>query len=134
MRYLLTIFILTFLTTEAFSRGGSGIYYVKGIAYGTSNGVLKNTELIIKIGKEIKTIKTDENGQYEIEVRWASACPSGISHTRWERECQRLNPKHIYVEYKDKKIKLDNDWKKYAQLFPETKEEVTRKEDLHFTV
>ncbi len=132
MKYYLSIFFFSFLSVISFARGGSGTYYIKGTAYGTDRTILKTTELKVKIGNETKTIKTDENGVYEIEVHWESACPSGISHRRWEKECEKLNPKYVYVTLDRKEVKIETDWKKYADLFPESKEKVTMKKDLHF--
>ncbi len=94
---------------------------------------LKNTELTVTIDKETKTIKTDNKGQFEIELNWATACPSGIKRKRWKRETERINPNYIYIKSKNKEIKIKNKWHKYAELFREAKDKVTMKQDLNFS-
>lgn len=133
MKHILTILLFTFLTTATFAKGGAGTYYIKGTAYGTDKVVLKNVELTVKIGNETKSIKTDNNGQFKIEVHWESACPSDATIEQQEQANKKNNPEFIYINYADKKIKLYNKWKKYAQLFPKSKDEVTWKKDLHFS-
>ena len=128
MRRILTILFFTFLTTGIFAKGGTGIYYIKGTAYGADKIVLKNAELIV----DGSIVKTNDTGQFEIEVHWESACPSGITTKQWQRENARLNRKYIYIKYKDKEIKIKNEWEKYGDLFPESKDKVTMKKDLYF--
>jgi hypothetical protein len=133
MRHILTILFFGFITMSALSKGGSGIYYIKGKAYGGINKVvLRNVDLMVKINGKETFIKTDDNGCYEIEVNWRSACPSGISKSEWEIKTNELNPKSIFVKFKDIEIEIENNWKKYAEIFPKSKEKVTRKKDLYF--
>lgn len=125
---ILTILFFTFLTTATFARGGSGIYYINGTAYGADKMALKNADLIV----DGSVIKTNDNGQFEIEIHWESACPSGVTKKHWQRANARLNREFIYIKYKDKEIKIKNEWEKYGELFPESKDKVTMKKDLYF--
>lgn len=132
MRQILTILFFIVLTTGTFAKGGSGTYYIKGTAYGTGKTILKNADLNVKIGSVTKTVRTDDNGLYEIEVPWESACRSIRTFGQHRRDNKKLNPEFIYISYADKEIKLENKWKKYADLFPASKEKITRKKDLNF--
>ena len=132
MKHILTLLFFIFLTTSTFAKGGSGTYFIKGTAYGTNKIILKNVNLNVKIGSITKTVRTDDNGQYEIEIPWESACPSGRTLGQRKRDNKKLNTEFIYISYVDYKIKLDNNWEKYAGLFPESKEKITRKQDLNF--
>ncbi len=132
MRHILTILFFIVLTTGTYAKGGSGTYYIKGTAYGKDKTILKNTDLAVKIGSVTKMVRTDDNGLYEIEVHWESACPSLRTFGQHRRDNKKLNPEFIYFSYEDNEIKLDNKWEKYADLFPESKEKITRKKDLYF--
>ena len=132
MLRILIVSLFVVLTTGAYLKGGSGKYFIKGIAYSQDKLTLKNIELNVKIGKETKTIITDDKGQFEIEIPWATACPSGISKQSWRKKTDRLNPDTIYVIYNNKEIKIKNEWEKYANLFPEDKDKVTMKRNLVF--
>ncbi|MCW3082780.1 MAG: hypothetical protein JWP12_146 [Bacteroidetes bacterium] len=132
MKRTLALLFFIFSVTGLFAKGRAGSYFVKGTAYGINKTLLKNCELSVTTGGKTQIVTTDSAGQFEIEVAWATACPSGISAAKQRRETKRHNPKYIYIKYKDKELKLNNDWKKYAQRFPETKEAVTKKQDLSF--
>ncbi len=132
MKYILTFLFFLLFTNGIFAKGGSGTYFITGKVFVQTKTILKNIELKIKIGIITKTIKTDEYGNYEIEIPWESACPSGRTKEQNKRDNKRINVKYIYFSYLNKKIKLFNEWKKYAQLFPESKEKITRKQDLNF--
>ncbi len=132
MKRALAILFFVLCVTALFAKGGAGSYFVKGTAYGTNKTILKNCELTVTAGGKSQVVKTDSLGQYEIEVSWETACPSGISAAKRRRETKRHNPKYIYIKYNDKELKLNNDWEKYAQLFPETKDAVTKKQNLFF--
>ena len=132
MKHILKILFFITLTTGTFAKGGSGTYYIKGTAYGTDKTILKNADLTVKIGSVTKTVRTDDNGLYEIEIPWESACRSRRTLAQHKRDNKKLNAEFIYVSYVNKKVKLDNNWEKYAELFPESKEKVTRKLDLYF--
>jgi hypothetical protein len=130
-RYIIFIFLVC-LSIIGFAKGGSGIYYITGIAYGNNKTILSNASFTVKIGEEIKQYKTDSKGQFEIEVHWTSACRSNINTQEWEKENRRLNPEFIFIKYNDIEIRLNNEWKKYAKIFPENKNEVTKHSDLLF--
>ncbi|HYV93678.1 MAG TPA: hypothetical protein VE978_18025 [Chitinophagales bacterium] len=132
MRYILTILFFSLLTAITFAKGGSGIYYIKGTAYGADKAILKNAELTVKVGGRIKTIRTDDHGQFEIEVQWESACPSGRTILQHRCDNKKINPEFIYIRYDDKEVKVNNKWKKYGQLFPESEDKIIRKKDLYF--
>ena len=132
MKYIQTILFVA-LTSIIFARGGSGTYYIKGIAYGTDNKILKNIDLTVLIGDSVKVFKTNDNGQFEISVYWEAACSSGSGNEQVKKANEGLNPKFIFVKYMDKELKIDNEWEKYAKTFPATKDETTCKKDIRFT-
>jgi hypothetical protein len=132
VKRILAILFLTFLTTASFAKGSSGICYIRGIAYGTDKTILKNADLTIKIGNATKTVKTNSNGEFEIDVYWESACPSGRTLWQHRRDDKKINPEFIFISYADKEIKLNNKWKKYAESFPDSIDQVTWKKDLFF--
>lgn len=127
------IYTLLFLVpTLVFAKGGSGVYYIKGIAYTKNKTPLKNETFSVKLGNKITEYKTDNKGQFEIEIRWVSACPSGLNDKEYENENKRLNPEFIFIQFNDSEIKIKNEWKKYAKLFPKNKKEITKHENLQF--
>ena len=132
MKRTLAILFFIFSVTGLYAKGGAGSYFIKGTAFGINNTLLKNCELTVTAGGNTQVVKTDSLGQFEIAISWETACPSGISAAKRRRETKRHNPKYIYIKYNDKELKLNNDWEKYAQLFPETKETVTKKQNLFF--
>ncbi|HWY35397.1 MAG TPA: hypothetical protein VNX68_12185 [Nitrosopumilaceae archaeon] len=134
MRLILTIFFLHVFFHAVSAKGGSGAYYIKGIAFGTDKSKLINVEFTVRVAGKTKMVRTDDSGQFEIEVPWETACPSGITKKQYKRKTDRMNPTYIYLKYKDIEIKIKNEWEKYAQLFPESKEGVTQKKDAYFTL
>jgi hypothetical protein len=130
--FFISLFYLACLATPALAKGGSGVYYIKGTAFTGGKVVLKNADLTVQIGGITKTIKTNDKGQFEIEVPWESACPSGRTVRQNKRDNQKLNPQFINLKYLDKEIKIENEWRKYGNLFPASNDEVTWKRDLHF--
>jgi hypothetical protein len=133
MKHFFALFIFVFISTFAFAKGCSGNYYIAGKAYGEGKTVLKNIEFTVTIGATVKTIKTDDKGNYEIEVPWVNACPSMRSPAEHNADNERLNSKSIIIEYNNKKIEVDNNWHKYARCAFDSKKQVTRKYSLHFT-
>ena len=130
MRTLLLILLLT-MNLKAFPRGSSGVYHMKGIAYSADKNILKNSELTVKIGEKVHKVMTDENGNYDIGVRWMTACRSGSTKLHAKRETDRLNPDYIFISFDGKQIKVKNDWKNYTYWKTEEKEPV-KKMDLNF--
>ncbi len=130
---ILTILLFVSLTTEAFAKGCAGTYFIKGIAYSFDKTVLKNATFTVKFGTKIKTISTDSNGHYEIELSWESPCPSGRSKEQQKKDSEKSNPAFIYINFANKEIKLENNWKKYAECHPHSKDAITCKKDLYFT-
>ena len=130
MRMIFFLLLVSF-QLSAIADGASGTYHMKGIAYAPDKTVLKNTELSVKIGEKTTTIMTDENGNYDIPVFWATACPTGLSAAQRKRETDRINPDHIFVKFGKKEIKIKNDWEKYT-YFASTEKEPVKKMDLEF--
>ena len=77
MKLFLTALFFSLISTSAFADGSQGQYYIVGTAYGADSVSLKNVSLVVKFGKETKTIKTNEQGWFEIEVKWATPCRTG---------------------------------------------------------
>lgn len=130
---LLTLLFSLSFTTHLSGKGCSGTYFIRGTAYSADKTVLKNTSLRIEFGKETKTVLTDSNGHYEIEISWINACPSGRTKKQHRQDNKKINPPFIYIHFADKEIKLENKWDKYADCFPDSKDAVTWEQDLHFS-
>lgn len=132
MKHFLIFTLCCILTIGTFAKGGSGVYYIKGIAYKSDSTTIKNQEIKVKVGKHIKVFKTDSIGAFELEIPWETVCPSGISAKERVKGNSRLNPHLISITFSKIEILIENEWKKYAKLFPETKEEVTLIKNLYF--
>jgi hypothetical protein len=133
MKKILPILFFMLLSIFTFAKGGAGTYFIKGTAYGENKSVLKNVDLVVKIGKATQTVKTNENGEFEIEVHWEHSCRSLRSKRQYRGDVRKINPKVIYISYSGQEIKVKNKWKKYDDLFPKSKSKVTRKKNLHFS-
>gem|GEM_PF-1525439 len=131
--FALTMLFITCLTNEAFGKGCSGTYFISGTAYTADKTILKNVTLTVKFGEETKTVLTDINGHFEIELAWTSACPSGRTKEQHKQDNKKINPRLIYLSYADKELKLENKWEKFADCFPDSKDAVTWKKDLYFS-
>ena len=131
--FSLTVLFFCCLTIKTFSKGCSGKYYISGTAYSTDKAVLKNSTLTVKFGYSTKSILTDSNGHFEIELAWTNACPSRRTAAQHKQDNEKINPKFIYISYSDNEIKLKNKWEKYAYCFPDSKDETTWKKDLYFS-
>lgn len=132
MKFFLLLTFYCLLSLGCFSKGGSGIYYIKGIAYKSDSTIIKNQEIKVKIGKHTKVFKTDSIGAFELEIPWETVCPSRITAKERNKGNSKLNPHLISIVCSGLEILIENEWKKYAKLFPETKEEVTLIKDLYF--
>lgn len=132
LMYALMILFFTCLTTEAFGKGCSGTYFISGTAYSANKTILKNVTLTVKFGKETKTVLTDSNGHFEIELTWTNACPSKRTKEQHKQDNSRINPPFIYISYANKEIKLVNEWEKFADCFTDSKDKTTWKKDLYF--
>lgn len=130
--FVLAILLLTFNTTT-YGMGLWGTYFISGTAYSANNTVLKNKTLTVKLGREMKTVVTDTNGHFEIEIDWETACPSGLTPAQRARATRRMNPEFIIIHYVNKTIKLENKWKKYVGVSSEPKEKITWNKDLYFS-
>lgn len=127
MKLFLTALFFSLLSTLAFADGSQGQYYIVGTAYGADSVSLKNVSLVVKFGKETKTIKTNEQGWFEIEVKWATPCRSGLSTKQINEQKAQLNPEYIYVTYKGKELKIKNTWEKYTSI---TETTIKKRHDL----
>lgn len=123
-----------FFSKASFGKGCSGTYYIKGIAFTNNKTILKNVELLVYFGDEVKTVTTDEKGHFDIEIKWSNACPSMLSKAQHDAQNAKRNPKTIFIKYNNTQVELENDWKKYARCFPKNKKQVTRKLDLNFYI
>lgn len=131
LKYVLSMLLIS-LSLIGYAKGSSGKYYIKGIVYGAHKTVLANTFITVQVGDNVQQIKTDDEGQFEIEVRWIMPCRSGISNDQWQQSKKRLNPEFIYFTWGTTEIKLKNEWEKYAGVVSENKKDVTRYEDVIF--
>lgn len=128
----LCLLLLSFLTSTAWGMGSSGWYYISGKAFSSQKVILRNTTFTVKCRDVVKTVSTDAEGNYEIEIFWTSACRS--NRTPWQHyfDNKRFNPKYIFLSYGDSEIKIKNKWEKYAVAIPGSKELITWKRDLTF--
>jgi hypothetical protein len=125
--------VLLFIAVSqlAFSKGAAGNYHMKGVAFAPDQSILKNTELTVQIGEKITTVMTDENGNYDISVHWATACPSGLTKAERKRQTKKLNPEYVFIRLGAKEIRVENDWEKYTFFATEEREPV-KKMNLEF--
>ncbi len=82
--FALTVLFFICLTTVTFGKGCSGTYFISGTAYSTD-----------------KTVLTDSNGHFEIELAWRSACRSSRIIAERQRNNKKINPQFIYIRKKD---------------------------------
>ncbi len=113
-------------------KGCSGTYFLNGTAYTVNNIILKNTRLTVRFGNLTKHIVTDSIGHFEIELAWTNACPSNLTKEQHKQLNQKINPQKIIISYADIEIILENNWEKYADCIPKSKDKVTMKKDLIF--
>lgn len=131
--FSLTLIFFICLTTVAIGKGCSGTYFISGTAYSTNNTILKIATLTVKFGKETKTVLTDSNGHFEIELAWTNACQSGRTKKQHKQDNKKINPQYVYIGYATNEIKLENKWENYRDCFPDSKDSVTWKKDLYFS-
>jgi len=126
--FLFLLLIFLGFTLAALAKGASGSYFITGTAFGKNNSVLTNAELVVQ-GKKFKT---NDKGQFEIEIHWETACPSNASRKEIRQATRKLNPKFIYISYRTKEIKVRNKWKRFCYKVWEGKNKISIKQDLHF--
>lgn len=114
------------------AKGGSGKYFISGIAYNAETKALIDKIITVKFNGRTWTVNTDHEGRFEIEIPWVSACPSGITRAAHQRMNRKLNPKWIEISYESLHAKLENNWQKYARLWGD-KEEATCRKDIYFS-
>ncbi|MGJ8661121.1 MAG: hypothetical protein ACSHXL_03720 [Bacteroidota bacterium] len=129
---VLTLLLCSSLTKPNYKKGCSGTYFIIGTASSSDKKIIKNDSLFVTFRNETTLVKTDKTGQFEIPISWATTCPSGKTPMERRFDNKQLNPKFISIKYHGQHIKLENQWSKYAQCFPENKEAVTWKKDLEF--
>ncbi len=113
MKKALLFLFFVFSISLGFSKGTGGVYYIEGTAFSTANLALKNVLLVITIGEKTKTIRTDSNGHFRIEVEWQTACPSVVKPFNRRKANKELNPKYIFIACEVDEKKLKNKWRKY---------------------
>tara|TARA_B100001769_G_C21490665_1_gene284795 strand:- start:52 stop:453 length:402 start_codon:yes stop_codon:yes gene_type:complete len=131
MKQILTILLFLSLSIQSFSKGCSNEYYIKGKAK-LENLLIKNQNLTVTIGKNSFIITTDSKGNFEIPIKWISACPSRITDEEHKKQNEKLNPSKIKINFGKHIIEIDNKWKKYSKCFFENKSEVTYRKNLTF--
>ena len=124
MNYLLVFFILSIFGNSNFEKGCRGEYYIKGIAFDHNHKPMTNKILRVKSGENTKEVQSDKYGGFEIGIIWKSFCEG--------EEIDKFNPEFIIITCDNKKIKLENKWKKYAKCFPDSKENITWQKNLNF--
>ncbi len=131
--YLFTFLIAILLFSyPSFSSGGRGQYLINCKAFDTDSLPIKNAIVFIKLGQEIISDTTDENGNFEITIAWSTPCPTGTSKRRMKKLLNNMNPKFIYIYYKDKKVRIENDWQSQGKTDKEDSPKKLRKEYLYF--
>ena len=109
-----TIVLLIADPNESYSKGRSGTYLLKGFALSQTGDTLKNHKLVMYWKDKVDTLITDSKGYYETKIHWATACPSGSTFVQTRRVTKRYNPKYIYFSSIEVKIKIKNDWERFA--------------------
>ncbi|HSI91524.1 MAG TPA: hypothetical protein VK927_10440 [Adhaeribacter sp.] len=132
MKKLYLTLIFLFIFSAGFSDGGFGKYFIKGKAFGSNDKVLANALILMDFQDQIKEIKTDEAGNFKLEINWATACRTGETIADIEKMNASFNPTFIHLSYNGKKIKIENQWRKYALISPRTESNLTQNLDLHF--
>lgn len=129
-----SILFLLFITSvfSAFGKGRSGTYLITGKAINSHGDLITNTTIQLSYKKETIDVKVDDKGYYKIEIFWSIPCRSGISKRKQKRLMENYNPKWIEIVYNNSKIKIENQWRKYSNSFPENIDSNTRKLDLKF--
>ncbi len=112
MRPILILSLFILLATISFGKGCSGTYTLHGIAYGSDKQRLKNASLMITVGKDVRTIQTDAEGHYEIEIPWVHDCPSMKSKEQWKKNTKLANPALIFT-FDEQHIALKNYWRRF---------------------
>ncbi|MBL4736265.1 MAG: hypothetical protein JKY18_13170 [Flavobacteriales bacterium] len=130
-----TLLTITFILTTLFtlSKGASGTYCISGKAYYSSGELIKNQTIMVDFNNVREETSVDSLGNYEIKIRWQTACPSGIRRSAIKLANERLNPKWIKLNCNGFEIRIENKWRKYAHIFPTDKQMITREQDLIFT-
>jgi len=117
-KYLLVLIIFYFIAPLSYGKGRSGYYIIKGVMYvkGT-NTPLANSKIIIND----TIVYTDKDGNYECKINWIGADRRGsIFQIR-----KKYNPKWIVFIYDDRKTKIKNEWKKFANIRSVNEDELT---------
>lgn len=134
-KYTLFVFLLAtifFNTSFIIKKGCGGTYYIKGIAYDSEKKPIKSGSLVMIFDDKKNSFKTNNVGEFEVEIKWMNACKSGSSYLEHEKTNKRLNPEKIFFTYNNVTISISNEWKKYGKCGNNNKEEITYKKDLHF--
>lgn len=129
MKRALLLLIFSLLSTLAFSKGAQGSYTIVGTAYGPDSISLKNVELTVKFGDKTFVVKTNNYGHYRMEIKWSTTCETKLTEEEIKKENKKMNPEFIYVSYKDKEVKIKNDWERYSKM-PEVR--MAKSRDLHY--
>lgn len=110
------ILIIALFSNKIFAKGISGTYNLIGVAISNNGDTLKNQKILYYFKDEIDTITTDSYGNYSVEVRWATACPSVGNIQQTRKSTKRYNPKYLYFSYNNIKKKVRNNWRKYLSM------------------
>lgn len=134
-KYTLFVFLLStifFNTSIIVKKGCGGTYYIKGIAYDSEKKPIKSGSLVMIFDDKKSSFKTNNTGEYEVEIKWMNACKSGVTAEEHAATNKRINPEKIFFNYNNVTISISNEWKKYGKCGSKNKEEITCKKDLHF--
>lgn len=129
---LTSLGILCSFTSSNARKGCSGVYYMQGKAFSESQKTLNSITIQVIFDEKKQSIVTDDEGNFELIVPWINTCKSKISEEEHEKINARLNPQFILFKYDGKQVKLTNDWKRFANCFPVSKESITCYKELHF--
>lgn len=105
---------------------------MQGKAFSESQKTLNSITIQVIFDEKKQSIVTDDEGNFELIVPWINTCKSKISEEEHEKINARLNPQFILFKYDGKQVKLTNDWKRFANCFPVSKESITCYKELHF--
>ena len=128
----LILITLLFLSFNLQAKGSSGSYYIEGTVYSAANNILSNALITVDHNGVQTDYYTDEKGRVKIKINWISPCKSAVPTEMWNKIEEESNPQWIHVYFKCQGAKIENQWKKYAGIYPESSKSNIRYLDIHF--
>ncbi len=98
-------FIIVLTPFILFAKGYQGEYIIEGIMHNKNDKTpLSNQEFIING----KTIRTNEEGKYSLQIKWSIPCRSISNHFKG------TNPYFVTFQHHEMDKKVKNKWRNYG--------------------